>query len=164
MHVAHEAELIERARLVRQPPVAPARRTTRRSGAIAARGDPDRDVLEVVVGDRGERERAVEGQPPSSDGSAPRPMTTGSPSSRAMPTFSPSSRSSTATTATPHRAAAGTAQPDLPEPDDDDVVATRHRAATDEAGEPRPIEAVHQARGERRLEDERDEHARRMRP
>ena len=95
----------------------------------------------------------------SSDGSAPRPITTGKPSSRARPTFSPASRSSTATMPIPQRRSSRhSRRPDLAEADDHDVVAPRHGAAAEQPGQPAVDEPVHQPGGERRLEDERGQH------
>ena len=51
----------ERVSLATRP--SPARRTTRRSPLTDFAGHRDRDVLEVVVGDGGERARAVEREP-----------------------------------------------------------------------------------------------------
>ena len=159
VHVADVAEPLERARLAADRVAARAQHDAQ-VGRLGAGGERDPDVLQVVGGDRGERDRAVERQPPQQRrvGAAadhdrqPEPARVADVLAVGL-VVDRDDRD--AALAQQH----AEPQPDLAEPDDDDVVGARHRAAAEQAGQVAADQPLDEPAGERGGEQQRDQHA-----
>jgi hypothetical protein len=144
---------------------APARRTKRRSGATARARERDLDVLQVVVRDRGERDRAVQRQPLEQRRIAPRGRSRPAARARARGRRSrrPRGRRPRRRDARSGADSVARRSPTCPRPTTTTWSERGTRAPPDEAGQPAADQALDEPPVNARGEEQRDEHAHRDR-